>query len=920
MVVAARADIDWGEIERRYCRGESCNSIAKLFPTSRQTIMRRAKRDGWIQQTGGAAAVRPVAPAAVEAPIPIEPPASVPAPQLVVPESNSTPQTFPEPSAQETQFEQSGEFAGPAVSHSNLRPVHTARPVAETGAVPETGALRGDGPIPGNGAIGNVETMAAVPSASPVTGQDKSSQGSRGEPADSSGLPELDPLVFLRILWRHKVAIVATIMVVCGLTVALLSQVTPKYDAEALVLIGGSENTLSGLENVVQGLTADEPEILSQIEVLNSRRLAERVIDEVGLYKVAEFNPSLGPKKQGLSDKVKGLASMVPWLGIKAPSENAINFLPAEVRAERQRTEIVDLYIKALKTEPKQKSRVISIAFRSEKPELAARLANSLADSYIEDQLDTKFQAVEQLASWLDERLDSLGGEVQRSEKAFEDFRAGAGFNQGATVSLVVEQISQLNGQRSVARSLLAEAKSRLTIADRLSAQGNAGALSQVLSSPTIQAQKSRQTDLLRREAELAAQYGDRHPVMLNVRADLKRLSSQIEEETKAVLLSIESEADAAQARVEALDLEISALELKAQQSNESEIQLRALQREATANSALFETFLGRFKQTSEQFGLERPDARVISYAAAPLKAAAPKKTLILSVALVFSVVLGTVVALVLEWTDRGFRSTVQLEGTLGIPSLGFVPKVAGIRRSGRRPEDLVQERPGSPFAEMLRSLHTSILLARTKPEQKVVLTTSAIPNEGKTTFVLSLARMVAGSGQRVLLIDCDVRRPSVHESMNAQNDRGLVDYLLDGLTLYDVVRKDEATGVDFITSGRLTHDSAALFRADRMKSLLDRVRGQYDLILLDSPPVLPLSDARILAGVADLCVFAVRWRDTGRDLAVAALKQLRESHATMAGAVLTQVDVKQNAKQGYGDTWRYYGKFKQYYLDPDVR
>ncbi|MHA1566445.1 MAG: GumC family protein [Alphaproteobacteria bacterium] len=903
MVVATRADVDWGEIERRYRRGQSCNSIAKLFPTSRQTIMRRAKQYGWSRPGSDVDSDIGVAiPVTVDLEenatvsrrrTDVAPPAAVVAPVLDV----SAPAPVEPPGA---------------VAHAGREPENGAKdPAPVTQASPAMEQFEADARPSRNG-----EVMAAV---SPAMAAKETVPGANGDAKPSVGLPELDPLDFFRILWRRKLTIVGTIFVVGMLTVFALSKVTPIFEAEALVLIGGSETTLSGLENVVQGLTADEPEILSQIEVLNSRRLAEQVIDEVGLYKLAEFNPSLRPKKPGLADRIMGLASMVPWLGVEVAAQ-AIDVVPPEIRAERQRTEIVDLYVKSLKTEPKQKSRVISVAFRSEKPELAARLANSLADTYIADQLETKFQAVEKLASWLDARLESLGGEVQRSEKAFEDFRAESGFSQGATVSLVVEQITQLNTQRSTARSLLAEAKSRLIIATRLEAQGNAGSLAQVLGSPTIQAQKARQTDLLRREAELAAQYGDRHPVMLKIRADLEQLASQIELEVNAVLLNIRSEADTAEVRVEALDGEIRALERKAQASSASEIELRALQREAKANSALFETFLGRFKQTSEQFGLERADARVISYAAAPLKPAAPKKMLILSVALVFSAVLGAAIAFVLEWTDRGFRSTLQLESVLGLPALGFVPRVAGMRRSGRRPEDLVQERPGSPFAEMLRSLHTSILLARTDPNQKVVLTTSAVPGEGKSTFVLSLARLVAGSGQRVLLIDCDVRRPSVHESMGVQNDRGLVDYLLDGLTLHDVVHKDETTGVDFITSGRLTHDSAALFRADRMKFLLDRVRGQYDLILLDSPPVLPLSDARILAGVADLCVFAVRWRNTGRDLATLALKQLRESRANMAGAVLTQVDVKQSAKQGYGDTWSYYGKFKQYYLDPDVR
>jgi capsular exopolysaccharide synthesis family protein len=267
-----------------------------------------------------------------------------------------------------------------------------------------------------------------------------------------------------------------------------------------------------------------------------------------------------------------------------------------------------------------------------------------------------------------------------------------------------------------------------------------------------------------------------------------------------------------------------------------------------------------------------------------------------------------------LELLDNGYRSSEQIERDFGLTGFGLIPRVrTGLKRSS--PQDLVLDKPASAYAEAVRTLYTSLLIAQQKARAgNAFVFTSASLGEGKTSVVASLGRVAAKSGQRVMVIDCDLRRPQIHAALGLPNDSGLATYLKDGAPLEEVVKVDERSGAHVITSGPAVDDPQVLFRLPAMERLLSYLRSQYDVVLIDVPPVLPVSDPRLLATLTDLTVFVIQWKRTARTSVKNAIHKLQQAGATIAGAVLTQVEIKTHAMYGYGDSGYYHGRMKEYY------
>jgi polysaccharide biosynthesis transport protein len=260
-------------------------------------------------------------------------------------------------------------------------------------------------------------------------------------------------------------------------------------------------------------------------------------------------------------------------------------------------------------------------------------------------------------------------------------------------------------------------------------------------------------------------------------------------------------------------------------------------------------------------------------------------------------------------------RSSEQIEDLIGLPALGLVPAITGLDKRYGAPQDYVLDNPNSPFGEAVRSLRTAMLLTSMGAPPKTVLLTSSIPGEGKTSMAMCLARVHARSGRRTLIIDCDVRRPRLHELTGVANQAGLSDVLLQDRELNEVVLTDERSGAHFVTAGAPVPDPAALLASDRMRRLLKDVASRYDLVIIDSPPVLSVSDARVLSQMADKTVFLVHWGSTRRHDVMMGVKQLVEAGADMAGLVLSRVNVRKHARYSYRDSGYYYDdKYTKYY------
>ncbi|MFQ5561835.1 MAG: GumC family protein, partial [Nitrospinota bacterium] len=514
--------------------------------------------------------------------------------------------------------------------------------------------------------------------------------------------------------------------------------------------------------------------------------------------------------------------------------------------------------LKNLEIEPIRKTRGIQISYTSKYPRKAALIVNTIAEQYIVEQLDAKFEATRKATKWLSERISVLKKKVEESEKAVEMYKKESGL--GSASGLPSQQVAEFSRQLMEVRSQRREAEASLGQMNLMAdSPEGVGSMGKVLSSPLIQGLRVREVDLLRKISEFKTEYGERHPKMINLRTEIKDLRKKIKKEIDKIAFGIKNEVQVIIESEKSLEKDLDALKLEASEISRAEIRLRALEREAEADRVLFETFLKRFKETSTQDSIQQPDARVISRADIPSKPSFPNKKKTIGIAFAVSIFCGLFLISVLEFMDSGFRSTEQIETLTGISALGYIPQV-----DRKSPEDFILQKPYSAYGESIRSLRTSLLLSNVDTPPKVILVTSGIPEEGKTTTALSLARLAAMSGQKTFALECDLRRPTFAKRLMEKDlmakisKKGLVELLAQEVPFSDVVHSDKS-GIDFICAGRSVASPTDLFSSKQMTELVSKLSREYDLIVFDTPPVLAVSDARILGALADKTIFVTR-------------------------------------------------------------
>ena len=719
---------------------------------------------------------------------------------------------------------------------------------------------------------------------------------------------ETDLAELVRKLWRRKMVIIGAVVTITTLTVITVKQLTPLYEATAEVMINPPANRVIDMEEVLSGLPFNMATIQSEIQVIKSRGLAERVITRLKLFSDPEFNHALRPtpKWQELIDPRTHLPD--DWVEILFGDEKVLSEAQARMR---DRNAVINNFLDILRVDRVGRSRVIKISFESESPDRAASIANTVADLYIVEQLEAKFEATRRATVWLNDRLTVLRKNVSTSERAVEKFRNSAGLIKGRDSTLASQQITELNTQLVLARSKRAESEARLgQVQNSLKGADGVDSVVQVLASPLIQRLREQEAEVLRKTAELSQEYGDKHPRMINTRAELADIGTKIKAEVYRIIRGLHNDVGVSEAQERSLRASIRELETRIGHLNSAEVQLRALEREASANRALYTNFLRRSKEVSEQEGIQRADARIISSAAVPTEPSFPRVGLLVALAFVGSIFTGVGMVAVIEAMDHGFRSMEQVEQVTGIPSLSLVPLLGKFAT----PHNYVIDKPTSAFAESLRSLHASLLLSNVDKPPKMILIASAVPEEGKTIIAVSLARVVAGLGRKVILIDGDLRRPEIHKLLGQDLKPGLVDVLAGEATLQESLRKDDASNLLVLPAGSQSTNPVDLFSSQQLKDILAKLAESADLVVIDSPPVLAVSDARTLSRLVDKTVFIVRWAETRREVATMGLKQIMDTGADVAGVVLSMVNVRQHARYGFGDSGYYYGRYRKYY------
>ena len=407
---------------------------------------------------------------------------------------------------------------------------------------------------------------------------------------------------------------------------------------------------------------------------------------------------------------------------------------------------------------------------------------------------------------------------------------------------------------------------------------------------------------------------------MIRARQELADIDAQIQAEIRRVVSNLDAQAQVAQQRAASVQTSLNAARGVLADNNAASVRLRELEGEAEAARAIYRAFLDRYRETSAQTGVEQADARIVSHATPPTSRSAPNLMLSLALGLVMGVGAGALAVIVANTMQTGLGGPEDIERKLGLPPIGGIPlasSVAALEDCDLHPIDLVLQRPLSVFTEAFRALRTSItpiVSVVGEPAGRIVAVTSALPGEGKTTAAVCLARVAARSGGRILLIDGDPRRRGVTRMLGLDPDAGLAEALHGAASWRNLLVLDPASGAHVLPLSGAGLSADDLFAAPPMDALLTELRQAFDLILIDTAPVLVLADARVLAGKADSVLLLARWRTTPARAVAAAVRILNQSGARILGVTLTQVDVRAQAKQDYGHAGYDYQAYRKYY------
>lgn len=690
-------------------------------------------------------------------------------------------------------------------------------------------------------------------------------------------------LVFRRRLWLF-LAVVATVLAL----VAAYTLTRPElYSATASVLIEPRQPEVLDSNPVSPDLAADTNVIDTEVEILSSRRLAGRVAQALKLENWPQFAGSQ----------------------MSRPTTDSFGTHPLAEAVQRR----MDIRRSGL-------TYLIDITAQAESPELAAALANEYARQYLEQQQSRKTGTSEDAQEFLQSRLIELRRNVAEADAALQNYMIRNGLMSADGATMAEQEVSVLNQEISAARAALAEKEGQLSAARNRVGRGGGGAeVPAALQSGTVVQLRSREAQLTGEVARLEARFGDEHPELRRARGELVDIRAQIQQQIDRVMSSLESDVQAARSRLSSLEGSQRRAQSLLASNNSAQAGFLQLERDAEAARQIYETFLRRSQDVEAQSGLIRPDASIEALARVPRMPSSPSYPLALIGGVTVALIFGFMAVGAAEYLDARIGTRTDIERHLGLAYAGAVPELGStVKRSVRDelPHEYMLEHPQSKFTESIRALKNTLLLGQGGTSASSIAVTSALPREGKSTTSICLARMLADSGLRTVLVDCDSRRRAVSSTLLPDDWDGFGQYLRREIPLARALVLDERTGLHVLGSQQADLDGRELFVQVPLSELLAELALMFDVVVLDTAPVLGVAETRLIAAGVDQVLMLSRWRSTSIKAVDTAADLLLAAGANIVGVALTLVNVRKYGSTGQQDVYSYQDKFAGYYID----
>jgi capsular exopolysaccharide synthesis family protein len=703
--------------------------------------------------------------------------------------------------------------------------------------------------------------------------------------------------VFGILLQRAKLGcLVASVVFV--LVLVAFAVKTPTYSASgSLVIDTKHENLAQADQQQAAWAAPDTSAVDTQVEVLRAPALMEAVVRRLRLYNDPEFNPTLRPWLFGLGPTHAPVANPDPLLVTRVS-----NALAGHLWVRRAGL-----------------TYVVQVGTTSTSAQKAALLTNTIMTTYLQRQVDEKLTRVLQANQSLGGSLEKMRQDAETAEARVQEYKNAHGLFSAEGATMAEQEVSTLNQQVALATADAAEKAARLAAAQAQLRNGANGAdVGAALGSETIKELRTKEAELSVRLAQLQTDFTPEYPEVKRTSAQLKDVRAEIQSEINRIMSNLRAESSAAAGREASLLASRGSAQGGLSANGEAQVGLLALQQRADAAKQIYEAYLNRAKEVAAQGSIQQADATINSPAQIPTAPYSPNMRLAVAFALLASLVAAGAAMLMAEFWDKHLRSRLDVERELGVPFAGVLPdfhsvKPKGLRGPAADPAEYLVSHPMSGFAEAFRNLRAFLMISTRGEDAKIIAITSAVPREGKSLTSFCLARTFALSGDRAVVVDCDLRQRG-SSKLIGRHGAGLVEVVQGEIPLDEALVQDPKSNCFVLPAGGKT-GHYDLFSNPTTDEVLRQLSEQFDYVILDAPPMLGVADARILTAKSDRVLYLVQWNKTPLRAAQSAVDILQECGGAVAGAVLTKVNVKDQSRYGYGDASDYYGYFKHYYI-----